>query len=1158
MKNILYSVIVVTALLLTGCANAGKDQKVVSGDTVMLDGNASTASIHGELQKYKWRQVRGVKVVLSDNKSVQPTFIAPNVLKKTRLVFRLKTTEIGGYFSPFRTQDNITVTVEPASNENQAPDAVVSVSSNTIEVGENITFDASPSSDSDGRIISYQWKDEYGTELSTESTFTHTFTDVGSHTITLTVTDNNEAVGNTSVTIEVTEVADTIKPVITLNGESNMTLMVGGTYTELGATANDNKDGNITGNIVIGGETVDITTAGTYTVTYDVNDSAGNSAETVRRVINILETKYGREGEHFSTHRDEAEHNKTSIYYPTDLAAGEKVPVVFFNPGWNAKDKPYRSTQYKSLLTFIASHGYYVIYLGQSSLGNSGLLNYEEMLEENIEHIDTTRIGVVGHSLGGGNTFKILDYFSKEKGYGENGRFIMALEPWYAFKMDRSTMKNLPVNTNVVIQQYGVGGNNKANDTDARIPLTEYYLLDSIDDKQKDYQIYEDVNHTYPYGDGNYSNLQVILKPLDALMEYTFKGTQNAKNIALEVGNDDPYANGGGIQMVKPISEYHYKCNDTITFDIDYCSIEENSTLLSRKVDSNLTNLLIGTNPQFDTLNHYKTKNKHAYISNDSHTNDGSGSAELIAHHWGNALYSETFPVKKGKKYLLSAYIKMTKVPHGQNVNFAIWPREVTGWSQVGWNVSKANEWQEVLLPFTPVADGDAKWGVFTSTRAYSTDYYQLLKDGKHGGVARYLPKAVDINGTNLDRSVRVFLDDFKVIEVKEELTPREMININKKGFESEYLRVDTLGNYSIKKNGIWQPIIPKLISRSNPRDVEHFIAQLEAYKAHGFNGVMGMYDVGQIKKALGAGLEYLVGMGASSNTQPDGTEGEYSSIVTGEADRFKESIAYLKSIDKPYALLYHYLDNENAKTQEYTFKEKWANFIDINDQDSHGNRARPIFYLNGTFGISRLYRKNLMDITGAYVGLGGTGSPYPGPPKPTIGVMDVTQEHDVPSNVIQLQVYLRDKFIPSLWFGIIQGGKVISVWSDGEGDGVKPENPKPFQEYVWASDIKKVFSEVDSMADIIREAHWTQWKAHFEGSEYVNLGTREHNGDKYIILSNHSDNDENITIHFEGVTPISVKDYLGNSGTKNVLNNQVSVTIGHGNQGYLILKLQE
>ena len=80
--------------------------------------------------------------------------------------------------------------------------------------------------------------------------------------------------------------SDTTKPIITLIGESTITLIQGTAYTDAGATANDNKDGDITSNIVVN-SSVDVNTIGTYRVTYDVNDSAGNVANQVVRTVRI-------------------------------------------------------------------------------------------------------------------------------------------------------------------------------------------------------------------------------------------------------------------------------------------------------------------------------------------------------------------------------------------------------------------------------------------------------------------------------------------------------------------------------------------------------------------------------------------------------------------------------------------------------------------------------------------------------------------------------------------------------------------------------------------------------------------------------------------------------------------------------------------------------
>jgi poly(3-hydroxybutyrate) depolymerase len=77
---------------------------------------------------------------------------------------------------------------------------------------------------------------------------------------------------------------DTITPVITLVGSSNISLTAGENYTDAGATATDNVDGDITANIMVSGS-VDTSIAGTYILSFNVVDAAGNAADTVMRTV---------------------------------------------------------------------------------------------------------------------------------------------------------------------------------------------------------------------------------------------------------------------------------------------------------------------------------------------------------------------------------------------------------------------------------------------------------------------------------------------------------------------------------------------------------------------------------------------------------------------------------------------------------------------------------------------------------------------------------------------------------------------------------------------------------------------------------------------------------------------------------------------------------
>ena len=77
---------------------------------------------------------------------------------------------------------------------------------------------------------------------------------------------------------------DTTPPVITLVGSSTINITVGDSFTDPGATATDNVDGDIT-SLIIAASTVDTSSAGTYSIRYNVSDAAGNAAADVQRTI---------------------------------------------------------------------------------------------------------------------------------------------------------------------------------------------------------------------------------------------------------------------------------------------------------------------------------------------------------------------------------------------------------------------------------------------------------------------------------------------------------------------------------------------------------------------------------------------------------------------------------------------------------------------------------------------------------------------------------------------------------------------------------------------------------------------------------------------------------------------------------------------------------
>ena len=106
---------------------------------------------------------------------------------------------------------------------------------------------------------------------------------LGDYILTYSASDAAGNIGTATRTVTVSLYVDLIAPVITLNGNSSVTLEFGEAYVEAGATASDNDDGDVTANIQISG-TVDSSTSDTYTITYTVSDAAGNEGTATRSV----------------------------------------------------------------------------------------------------------------------------------------------------------------------------------------------------------------------------------------------------------------------------------------------------------------------------------------------------------------------------------------------------------------------------------------------------------------------------------------------------------------------------------------------------------------------------------------------------------------------------------------------------------------------------------------------------------------------------------------------------------------------------------------------------------------------------------------------------------------------------------------------------------
>jgi hypothetical protein len=124
-----------------------------------------------------------------------------------------------------------------------------------------------------------------------DTNLTNNITTEGSYQILYSVTNSDGLTTRKIRYVKVVESEfDTKPPVITLIGRNPDTTLAGGdAYVDPGATAMDNRDGDVTAKISVSG-TVNVKTLGKYTLTYRCSDNAGYTATATRVVYVVRDT----------------------------------------------------------------------------------------------------------------------------------------------------------------------------------------------------------------------------------------------------------------------------------------------------------------------------------------------------------------------------------------------------------------------------------------------------------------------------------------------------------------------------------------------------------------------------------------------------------------------------------------------------------------------------------------------------------------------------------------------------------------------------------------------------------------------------------------------------------------------------------------------------
>jgi len=474
-----------------------------------------------------------------------------------------------------------------------------------------------------------------------------------------------------------------------------------------------------------------------------------------------------------------------------------------------------------------------------------------------------------------------------------------------------------------------------------------------------------------------------------------------------------------------------------------------------------------------------------------------------------------------GKLYQFVLRMKADVFPQGQTINFK---PEAVGAAGVAyessgtstWNVSRAGAWEEVYLTARP---------------QYSRKWY----------VQVWVNLTTVFASTPSTIYVAPDLDVYELPD-GEEVVPLHGVNVatDKDAFSSSTQRVDGLGNVYINLNGNWKHVFPRMIYRQGTAD---YAAECQRYKSYGFTGIMDLWNSVNAQAAIDAGLEHL------------------SMIANSDANSFASMWAHMDDIYQwaertghQGNVLWYNIDNENGMVGDYAYQESLRQSVDTNHVDAQtGKRRHPVYFLNGNVGIPRAYHnasRTVMDITGSYV---GSDSSSVGPdlnPGPTMSTEFMGQNQRAPAPVIQLQIGIGNTFIPSLFYGIIQGGRAMSVWRDGGSQPVLESTP-------WATAFRDdVSPKIDQMLPLIEQPHFTTWTALTNQYPDVRIGTRELDGAGYLILANFAATDLPVTVNLQGLDASSAVDMFTGAHVADVTGGTFQFTLGHYNNGYRVIHL--
>ncbi len=274
------------------------------------------------------------------------------------------------------------------------------------------------------------------------------------------------------------------------------------------------------------------------------------------------------------------------IFHPGGVTGA--VPTLFFSHGFGGTFSSY----VQGMLEFVAKKGYAAVFVPYPTTGASIVGRYDILLNgfrlaarTYPGIIDTTQVGFMGHSFGGGAMFGVSHRCFTENNWGSNGRFLFSLAPWYAYEITQEELQSFPSDTKLIMQVYD---DDTVNDHRMAIDLFNNI---NISVEEKDFILVKSdtiqghvyaADHAVPgtYQVFNALDYYAFYRLLDALCDYTFRGNLAGKAMALGNGSAlqvempsglSPLSQTDAPSPLYPEDQYGFPCSGILNPRKAYC-----------------------------------------------------------------------------------------------------------------------------------------------------------------------------------------------------------------------------------------------------------------------------------------------------------------------------------------------------------------------------------------------------------------------------------------------------------------------------------------------------------------------------------------------------------------------------------------------------------